>query len=62
MSIQNNNFLQFHIHVIEAKHLKSRDESMSSDPFVSVKIFDKVQHTAIINDSLNCTWDKSFFF
>ena len=59
---EENTYLQFHIHVIEAKHLKSRDESKSSDPFVSVYVFDTVQHTSIIYDSLNCTWDKTFFF
>ena len=33
-------YLKLHIHVIEAKHLKSRDDSASSDPFVSVYVLD----------------------
>lgn len=55
-------FLQFHVHVIEGRHLKSRDESKSSDPFVAVHILGEVEHSHIIYDSMNCTWDKSFFF
>ena len=58
----NDNFLKINIHILEAKHLKSRDESQSSDPFVSIKIFDKVQSTQVIYDSLNCIFDKRFFF
>lgn len=62
MDEEKQDFLQFRIHVIEAKHLKSRDDSKSSDPFVSVQVFDQTQSTPIIYDTMNCTWDKSFFF
>lgn len=62
MDDETKNFLQFRICVIEAKHLKSRDNGGSSDPFVSVQVFDEIQSTSIIYDSMNCTWDKSFFF
>ena len=62
MDDEREKYLQFRIHVIEANHLKSRDESKSSDPYVSVQVYDKIQSTHIIYDSMNCTWDKSFFF
>ena len=56
------NYLQFHVHIIEAKHLKSRDESKSSDPFVKVCILDEQKSTEVLYDTMNCTWDKSLFF
>jgi hypothetical protein len=49
-----------YVHVIEARDLKAKDLSGTSDPVVYVEFLDKKVNTAIVPATLSPVWDDSF--
>eukprot|EP00485_Elphidium_margaritaceum_P001758 CAMPEP_0202694498 /NCGR_PEP_ID=MMETSP1385-20130828/8345_1 /ASSEMBLY_ACC=CAM_ASM_000861 /TAXON_ID=933848 /ORGANISM="Elphidium margaritaceum" /LENGTH=1708 /DNA_ID=CAMNT_0049350357 /DNA_START=54 /DNA_END=5180 /DNA_ORIENTATION=+ len=53
---------QVQVHVIEARELRAKDSSGTSDPVVTVTIFDHKKSTTIIEKKKECRWDQVLYF
>jgi hypothetical protein len=51
-----------HIHIIEARDLKAKDDNGSSDPVVTVDAFGHSESTQVKKNCLSCVFDRTFSF
>ncbi|MES1912743.1 MAG: hypothetical protein MHM6MM_004968, partial [Cercozoa sp. M6MM] len=51
-----------HVHIIEARDLKSRDANGMSDPVVQVEVCGQKRHTAVKKECLNAVYDEILSF
>ena len=53
---------QIQVHIIEGRELAGKDSGGTSDPVVTVTIFDKKKSTKIISKTKNPRWDQVLYF